>query len=125
MACFSFVDAKIIGSNLDGKRVPLVSRYKLGGGLDYELFKDFVLFTTLTYASKSKEDEQNLYSIGDYFITDLGINYHLGKLWLFAGAKNLFNKHYVLSQSTYNGVASILPADGRTYYVKFQYKFQK
>lgn len=123
---FSFVDAKIIGSNLDGKRVPLVSRYKLGGGLDYELFKDFVFFTTLTYASKSKEDEQNLYTIGDYFITDLGINYHLGKFWLFAGAKNIFNKHYVLSQSTSNtGVTSVLPADGRSYYVKFQYKFQK
>lgn len=123
----SFVDARIVGGDLDKKFIPLVSRLKISGGADYELFNDFIIFTTLTYASKSKEDANNLYSIGGYFIADLGLSYHLAKFSLFAGAKNIFDRKYVLSQThstTQNIVStSILPADGRSYYVKFQYKF--
>lgn len=123
----SFVDARIVGGDLDNKFIPLVSRLKISGGADYELFNDFIIFTTLTYASKSKEDANNLYSIGGYFIADLGLSYHLAKFSLFAGAKNIFDRKYVLSQthSTTQSIVStsILPADGRSYYVKFQYKF--
>lgn len=123
----SFVDARIIGGDLDNKFIPLVSRLKLSGGVDYELFEDFIIFTTLTYASKSKEDANNLYSIEGYFITDLGLSYHLARFSLFAGTKNIFDRKYILSQthSTTQNITStsILPADGRSYYVKFQYKF--
>ncbi|TQR56895.1 TonB-dependent receptor domain-containing protein [Campylobacter troglodytis] len=124
---FSYVNASIVGGDLDGKRIPLVSRYKASGGVDYELFKDFVIFTTLTYGSRAKEDSDNRYWIGDYFIADLGLAYRLGNFSIFAGANNIFDKKYALSQSTSvtNGLTSvsILPADGRSYYMKLSYKF--
>ena len=124
---FSFVDASIVGGDLDGKKIPLVSKYKASGGIDYEIYKDFTVFTVLTYASKMKEDSANLYDIGDYFLMDLGLSYSLGGFSLFAGAKNIFDRHYALSQSTSTSqgvtTTSILPADGRNYYLKFQYKF--
>lgn len=123
---FAFVNATIVGGDLDGKKIPLVPAYKASGGIDYEIFKDFTLFTTLTYASKMKEDSANLYDIGDYFIADLGLTWKVGALAVFAGAKNVFDKHYALSQSTSTSqgvtTTSILPADGRNYYLKFQYK---
>ena len=125
---FAFVDASIKGGDLDGKQIPLVSKFKVGGGIDYEIFDGFTLFTALTYAAKAKEDVQNEYDINDYFITDLGLAWKLRHLSLFAGAKNLFDKHYTLSQShstsmTGTTTTSYLPADGRSYYMKFQYKF--
>lgn len=127
---FAFVNAKIKGGDLDGKKIPLVPMYKASGGIDYELFKNFTIFTTLTYASKTKEDTQNDYDIADYFIADLGLTWNLGGFSLFAGAKNLFDRHYTLSQSHSTSAAgvtttSILPADGRNYYLKFEYKIKE
>lgn len=127
---FVFVNAKIKGGDLDGKKIPLVPMYKASGGIDYELFKNFTIFTTLTYASKTKEDAQNDYDIADYFIADLGLTWNLGGFSLFAGAKNLFDRHYALLQSHSTSAAgvtttSILPADGRNYYLKFEYKIKE
>lgn len=126
---FSYVDARISGGDLDNKRIPLVSAFKLSLGADYELMNDLRLFTDLIYASKAKEDANNLYSIKERFVVDIGANYTYKQLGIFAGVKNLFNNKYHLSQSTSTNAttgittSSVLPADGRNYYLEFKYKF--
>ncbi|TKX29330.1 TonB-dependent receptor [Campylobacter sp. MIT 12-5580] len=126
---FSYVDARISGGDLDKKRIPFVSAYKVSVGADYEIISDLRVFADLIYASKAREDQNNQYWIKEHFVTDIGATYTYEKLSIFAGVKNLFDYKYYLSQSTSTNqttgvtTTSVLPADGRNYYVEFKYKF--
>lgn len=117
----AFVDARIVGGDLDGKRIPLVSKIKATAGVSYELIDDLNVFMDLTYASKSREDARNLYWVKEHFLADIGATYTYKNLNVFAGVKNLFDYRYFISQSASSDL--FIPADGRSYYLELKYKF--
>lgn len=126
----SYLDAKISKGVNDGMRIPYVSKIKATAGVEYALNKNFSSFIDLTYFSRAKDGgvinatsgkiSGNAW-IKDYFLTDIGMNYHHKNLQILAGIRNLFDKKYYAYQDSVND--KYLPANGRNYYVEFKYAF--
>lgn len=126
----SYLDAKISKGVNDGMRIPYVSKIKATAGVEYAFTNNFSSFVDLTYYSRAKDggttDEKtgkmskNSW-IKDYFITDVGVNYHYKKLQVLAGIRNLFDERYYTYQDSVNN--QYLVGNGRNYYVEFKYAF--
>ncbi|MBS4331094.1 TonB-dependent receptor [Campylobacter vulpis] len=126
----SYLDAKISKGINDGLKIPYVSKIKATAGVEYAFTNNFSSFVDLTYFSRAKDggsiDEKtgkmskNAW-IKDYFLTDVGVNYHYKKLQVLAGIRNLFDKKYYTYQDSIND--QYLVGNGRNYYVEFKYAF--
>ncbi|MBS4406478.1 TonB-dependent receptor [Campylobacter vulpis] len=126
----SYLDAKISKGINDGLEIPYVSKVKALAGVEYAFTNNFSSFVDLTYFSRAKDggsiDEKtgkmskNAW-IKDYFLTDVGVNYHYKKLQVLAGIRNLFDKKYYTYQDSIND--QYLVGNGRNYYVEFKYAF--
>ncbi|MBS4438593.1 TonB-dependent receptor [Campylobacter vulpis] len=126
----SYLDAKISKGINDGLKIPYVSKIKATTGVEYAFTNNFSSFVDLTYFSRAKDggsiDEKtgkmskNAW-IKDYFLTDVGVNYHYKKLQVLAGIRNLFDKKYYTYQDSIND--QYLVGNGRNYYVEFKYAF--
>lgn len=126
----TYLDAKISKGINDGLEIPYVSKIKATAGLEYAWNKNFSNFVDLTYFSRAKDggkiDEttgkmsQNAW-IKDYFLSDVGVNYHYKNLQVLAGIRNLFDRKYYTYQDSVNN--QYLVGNGRNYYVEFKYLF--
>ena len=126
----TYLDAKISKGINDGLRIPYVSKIKALAGVEFAFNPNFSSFVDLTYFSRAKDGgkiddttgkmSQNAW-IKDYFLSDVGVNYHYKQLQVLAGIRNLFDQKYY----TYQNSASnqYLVGNGRNYYVEFKYIF--
>ncbi|CAD7289640.1 Vitamin B12 transporter BtuB [Campylobacter majalis] len=126
----SYIDAKITKGVNDGKRIPYVSKIKTNIGINYEIMPDLNVFANAVYLSKSLDGgsvesntgkmQNNQYMKG-HFLTDISLSYTHKNFEFNTGVKNVFNKEYYSYQNANND--SYLPAQGRSYYAEFKYKF--
>ncbi|EAJ1632585.1 TonB-dependent receptor [Campylobacter upsaliensis] len=126
----TYLDAKISKGINDGLKIPYVSKIKALAGVEFAFNPNFSSFIDLTYFSRAKDggkiDEttgkmsQNAW-IKDYFLSDVGVNYHYKNLQVLAGIRNLFDRKYYTYQDSVNN--QYLVGNGRNYYVEFKYLF--
>jgi iron complex outermembrane receptor protein len=107
----SWVDAKIVGGDFDGSKVPLVSEYKARFVVDYRASESITITTgaTFTHEAVIGSDFANaLETLEEYILIDLSVRYKLNEhIEFFATVDNLFDEEY---QST--GFANRVGTEG-------------
>ncbi|MCR4941623.1 MAG: TonB-dependent receptor [Campylobacter sp.] len=117
---YSYVNAKIKQGANSGKEVPFVSKHKVVIGADYEILKDFHVFSDFKYYSSQKDTYYE--KIESRTIVDMGLSYTFASGFsINGGVKNLFNKKYYNYQSKIGDDYS--PANERNYYIEFKYEY--
>lgn len=115
---YTLLDAKFDDGPNDGKRVPLVPRHQLGGGVQVRPIEALRVHLDARYTSSMYEGGDNanaLERMDDYLVFDLGLAYSLDAFnttWeIFGGIDNLFDETY----TNFVSWGGYYPAPGRTY----------
>ncbi|MDE5603009.1 MAG: TonB-dependent receptor [Helicobacter sp.] len=129
----TYLDAKVSKGVNNDKRVPYVSKVKATASLEYDLNKNFQIFTDWSYYSRAKDGGRilprnsntgkitNMGWMKDYFIADIGVSYVYKDWQILGGIHNLFDKIYYTYQSSANN--QYLAGSGRNYYLELKYAF--
>lgn len=124
----TYIDAKIkkVNSNewlKEGDKVPIVSKWKITLGADYNFNDKFSLGATYVYNSgyeKRELESYNKYKISGFGVTDLYGKYNIKDyLTVKIGVNNIFNEHY----NYFETATTAIPAPERNYYLGLSLKF--
>ena len=124
----TYIDAKIkkVNSNewlKEGDKVPIVSKWKITLGADYNFNDKFSLGATYVYNSgyeKRELESYNKHKISGFGVTDLYGKYNIKDyLTVKIGVNNIFNEHY----NYFETATTAIPAPERNYYLGLSLKF--
>lgn len=126
---FTYIDARILRSSLSQYKandlIPYVSNYKATINVNYQISKNFGVYTQNSFNGAQRDTAQNL--IKAYILTDIGVTFSAKHFSVTAGITNVFNTFYYTfynadSSDSVVGLA-FLPAAGRSYFIQGRYKF--
>lgn len=125
----SYIEPKVRDGMYSGKEFAGVPRWQANLGGTYNFTENFLINVDMYYMGKSyaQDDFDNYFGKNpDYTTFDANISYTFPiGVEVYAGFRNLFNKKYynaVITSKKY-GSEVYYPADGRSFYTGFKYKF--
>lgn len=124
----SYIEAKIDkeskNPNVEGNYVPYTSKLNanIGGGMKWT--ENFNTILTFNYKDKYYLDKENKYEARSNITLDLTVNYIVNNsLRLYGGINNLLDRKNFDQEARENDIQVYDPANGRTFYAGFEYKF--
>lgn len=129
----SYINPKVKTGQYKGKEFAGVPKWIFNLGATYKFTDKFLINADMYYQSKAYavDDFDNYHGRGnDYLTVDTNISYSFDNgLEIYGGIKNLFDEKYassITSTRTSWGAGArkiYYPADGRSFYTGFRYKF--
>ena len=124
----SYVDAEITENgddkSIEGNQVPYTSKLNANIGTGVRWTDKFNTILTFNYKDGYYLDRANKYKARSYITLDLTANYSMDNgLKLYGGINNLLDRQNFDQEALENGVQVYDPANERSFYAGFEYKF--
>jgi len=125
---YSYQDSEFYKSHLGGKKIPWIPDQKASLGLRFIFLGNFTMNIGESYVGsryRINDVTNALSKIKNYFLTDLGLSYKNRDLTISGNIYNLFNEYYYefATYGAFSGNKLYYPAPGRSFGLKFDYKF--